>query len=103
MDINYAYSLSYTAIRKLYKTHLQGLELGHRTVGTTLGDTFYLWNNGGKELFWETVLSDDFETVARKALIDALKKKLYRERRQADKRLCLQFKEVPLIRNGERY
>ena len=74
MDIEYAKSLSYEAIRKLYKAHLQSLELGRNTVGTTLGDTFYLWNNGGKDLFWETVTSDDFEIVARKALIDALTK-----------------------------
>ena len=72
MDIEYAKSLSYKAIRKLYKTHLQSLELGRNTVGTITGDTFYLWNNGGKELFWDTVTAEDFETAARASLTSAL-------------------------------
>lgn len=72
MNIEYAKSLSYEAIRKLYKTHLQSLELGRNTVSTITGDTFYLWNNVGKDLFWDTVISDDFESVAKAALTSAL-------------------------------
>ena len=74
MDIENAKSLSYDAIRNLYKTHLQTLELGKNTVGTVAGDTFYLWNHGSKDLFWDTVCSDDFETAAKIALKDALSK-----------------------------
>ena len=74
MDIEYAKSLSYGAIRKLYKSHLQSLELGRNTVGTVTGDTFYLWNNGGKDLFWNTVTAEDFESSAREALTYALTK-----------------------------
>lgn len=74
MDIEYAKALSYKEIRKLYKTYLQSLEFGRNTVDTTLGDSFYLWNNGGKDLFWRTVTSNDFETDARKVLTDALTK-----------------------------
>ncbi len=74
MDFEYSKTPSYKTIHKLYKTHLQSLELGRNTVSTTLGDTFYLWNNGGKDIFWRTVTSDDFETDARKALADALTK-----------------------------
>lgn len=74
MDIEYAKSLSYEDMRKLYKAHLQSQELGRNTIGTVAGDTFYLWNNGGKELFWDTVMAVDFETAARSALTDALTK-----------------------------
>lgn len=72
MDIEYAKSLSYEAIRKMYKTHLQSLELGRNTIGTALGDSFYLWNNESKEYFWEVVTADDFEAVARSALLQSL-------------------------------
>ena len=74
MDIEYAKSLSYEVMRKLYKTHLQSQELGRNMVGTITGDTFYLWNNGGKELFWDTVTAEDFETAARSTLTEALTK-----------------------------
>ncbi len=74
MDIEYAKSLSYEAMRKLFKTHLQSQELGRNTVSTVIGDSFYLWNNGDKDLFWNTVLADDFETAARSALTDSLRK-----------------------------
>ena len=63
---------SYNTIRKIYKTHLESLELGRNTIGTTLGDTFYLWNNESKELFWKVVVSDDFEAEARAALLASL-------------------------------
>ena len=72
MNIEYAKSLTYGAMRKLYKTHLQSLELGRNTIGTVTGDTFYLWNNGGKDLFWDTVTAEDFESAARSALSSAL-------------------------------
>lgn len=74
MDIEYAKSLSYEAIRRLYKSYLQSLEKGNSTVLTVVGDTFYLWNNGSKDVFWDTVIADDFETEARKKLTDALMK-----------------------------
>ena len=74
MDIEYARSLSYKSMRDMFKSYLQSLELGRNTVGTVTGDAFYLWNNEGKEVFWDTVTSEHFETDARQALIDALSK-----------------------------
>ncbi len=74
MDIEYAKSLSYKAIRELYKSHLESLELGRNTIGTVTGDSFYLWNNVGKDEFWATVTASDFESAARMALTDALNK-----------------------------
>ena len=72
LDIEYAKSLPYEKIRGLYKSHLQSLGLGRNTVGTFAGDTFYLWNNASKEVFWDTVTAADFEDTARTALRKAL-------------------------------
>ena len=73
-NIEYARSLSYEDMRKKYKEHLQSKELGRNTIGTVTGDTFYLWNNVGKETFWNTVTAENFDDVARSALKDALAK-----------------------------
>ena len=72
MDIERARKLSYNTIRQLYKTHLQSKELGRNTVSTVIGDSLYLWNNADKDVFWDTVASDDFETAARENLLDCL-------------------------------
>lgn len=74
MDIENAKQLSYENMRKIYKAHLQGQGLGRNTVNTVAGDTFYLWNNVGHEEFWNVVTSDDFDSVAREALLKALSK-----------------------------
>ena len=74
IDIGYAKSLPYETIRGLYKSYLQSIELGRNTIGTVVGDTFYLWNNGSKDLFWSTVESSSFEEDARSALHNALSK-----------------------------
>lgn len=73
-NIEYARSLSYKDMRKRYKEYLQSKELGPNSIGTVTGDTFYLWNNGDKNIFWNAVLADDFDNVARSALKDALTK-----------------------------
>ncbi|MDE6747563.1 MAG: PD-(D/E)XK nuclease family protein [Lachnospiraceae bacterium] len=72
MNIENAKQLSYESIRKMYKTYLEGQELGRNTVQTMSGDTFYLWNNVGRDEFWEAVTSNDFETDAKEALLKAL-------------------------------
>ena len=72
MDINYAKSLSYTKIHSLYKTYLQSMGFGRNTVGTATGDAFYLWNHGGKDIFWNAVTSEHFEEDAKIALQKAL-------------------------------
>ena len=72
MDVEHAKSLSYKTIRKLYKNYLERRELGPNTVGTVTGDTFYLWNNAGKEVFWDTVFAAEFEKTARSAFTEVL-------------------------------
>ncbi len=72
MDIEKVQQLSYESIRKMYKNYLERQELSRNTVQTMSGDTFYLWNNVGRDEFWKTVISDNFETVAKRALLKAL-------------------------------
>lgn len=72
MDIEKAKKMSYESLRRMYKNYLEGQELSRNTVQTMSGDTFYLWNNVGQEAFWSAVTSDDFETDAREALLEAL-------------------------------
>lgn len=73
MDLEKAKKLSYDSIRKNYKIYLQSREFGRNTVTTRFVETFYLWNKAGRDIFWDTVFSSDFETVARDRLVDCLK------------------------------
>ncbi len=72
MNIEQAKKLTYDTIRKLYKSYLQTKELGRNTVGTIVGDTFYLWNNAGKDVFWQTIESEDFDSIAYKNVLSCL-------------------------------
>jgi hypothetical protein len=42
--------------KELYRNYLVSKGVGHSTIQTTLSDTFYLWKNEGKELFWKVVV-----------------------------------------------
>lgn len=44
------------------------LGMGESTIKTTVSDTFYLWKNASKEVFWQVVCSDDFEEQAKTEL-----------------------------------
>ena len=72
MDFEKAKSLSIERLKTIYKYHLEAQGLGRNTVGTVIGDTFYLWNNVNENVFWETVTADDFEEKARVELFNAL-------------------------------
>ena len=64
--------LSQNGIREMYKNYLQEKGMGASTTQTTISDTFYLWNNVGKETFWRVVLSDNFDEEASVELKNAL-------------------------------
>ena len=64
--------LSQNGIREIYKNYLQEKGMGASTTQTTISDTFYLWNNVGKETFWRVVLSDNFDEEASVELKNAL-------------------------------
>lgn len=73
MDRSMAKSMSIDEIRNVYKVFLQNQNLSANTVNTSCTDTFYLWRKGSPELFWNTILSSDFETEARETLEKTLK------------------------------
>lgn len=68
-------ALSYEELRSLYKNFLHSQKLSRATINTACSDTFYLWRNGSKDLFWNAVTATDFENEARDELIKALSEK----------------------------
>lgn len=51
--------LSYEELRALYKKFLHSQNLSKATINTAYVDTFYLWRNGSKDLFWNAVTATD--------------------------------------------
>lgn len=72
MDTNKLKAQSYDELRTLYRTFLHSQNISKLTINTTYADTFYLWRNGNKDLFWNVVTSTDFENAAKNALMKAL-------------------------------
>jgi hypothetical protein len=64
--------LSFEELRALYKKFLHSQDISKATVNTAYVDTFYLWEKGSKELFWNVVTSTDFESDAKEELLKAL-------------------------------
>ena len=65
-------SLPYEEIRSIYREYLMSLGTGESTLRTTLSDTFYLWKNASKKIFWQVILSDNFDILAKSELYKAL-------------------------------
>lgn len=65
-------TLSYDELRTLYKNFMFNHNVSKSTVNTAYSATFYLWRKLGKELFWNTVTSSDFENEARTILSKVL-------------------------------
>ena len=72
MNIETAKKLTYEKIRSEYKKYLHSLGLSKSTIDTYISDAFYLWNNRGRDVFWDTITNDDFENTAHDTLYDAL-------------------------------
>lgn len=68
MDINKYKKLSYKELREVYKNFLEKQNYSENTINTAYSDTFYLWRNGSKDLFWNTLTAKDFEKEARISL-----------------------------------
>lgn len=64
--------LSFEELRASYKVFLHSQDYAITTINTSYSDSFYLWNKGSKDLFWNVVSSTDFEIVAKAALLKAL-------------------------------
>ena len=72
LDVENAKIMSLNKIRELYKSYLEEQNLTHSNMQTILCDSFYLWNNVGKDVFWNTVTSDDFDNTGKNSLYKAL-------------------------------
>lgn len=72
MDINKLKELPYNELRDVYKQYLQRLNINKNTINTAYAEAFYLWRKGNEILFWDTVLSADFEHEARANLLKIL-------------------------------
>ena len=59
-------------VRKIYKEYLISQKFAQSTINIS-SDAFYLWNNGSKELFWDTVLDFDFDQNAKETLLQCLR------------------------------
>lgn len=74
MDVDALRNLSLDTIREEYKKYLNNIEgIGDNTRRTAFTDSFYLWRREGKDCFWDTVLSDDFEETAKMRLTECLR------------------------------
>jgi len=72
LDTNKLKALSFDELPALYKSFLHSQNISKATINTAYMDTFYLWKNGNKDLFWNAVTAADFENEAKNALIKAL-------------------------------
>lgn len=75
MEVHVAMNMTHEEIKSKYKEYLRLQALSKNTVQTASNDTFYLWKNESKEVFWEKMLSQDFEVVYRAAMIESLSKR----------------------------
>lgn len=62
MDIDRLKSASLDAVRDEFRKYLETQEISRGTKDTAYSDAFYIWRHRGKDCFWDTVTSDDFET-----------------------------------------
>ena len=66
-------TMDFDEVRVQYKNYLTTHNLSNNTISTACTDTFYLWRKVDKDTFWRVLESDNFETDARVALLDALR------------------------------
>lgn len=76
-------------LRNQYKTYLQERGLRRSTVSTSMNGAFYLWAKSGADVFWSSILSENFEVDYRKAMISELKKNSKVEPNDAIMGICI--------------
>ena len=73
MNVDKFRAFNLEELREFYRRYLESCNLQKNTIQTSSNDTFYLWRNSSKEIFWDAVTSDNFEQEAREKLIEALR------------------------------
>lgn len=64
MDVNALKQMSYEEVRRLYLPFLHRQDIGPNTIKTAYVDSFYLWRNGNRDLFWKVVDSSDADAIS---------------------------------------
>lgn len=64
--------MEYDEIRAIYKEYLYSQNISNATINTAYSDAFYLWRKDSKDIFWNVVLSNDFDSEARNELVRVL-------------------------------
>ena len=75
MDIDRLKSASLDAVRDEFRKYLETLDISRGTKDTAYSDAFYIWRHRGKDCFWDTVTSDDFETTGAEVYREILSEK----------------------------
>lgn len=55
-------------VKNIYIDHLKSLGWSKESIRVAVYEAFYIWKQSGKNVFWKTVLSDDFDAVSRREL-----------------------------------
>ena len=72
MSVSELRPLTFDEVRALYRAYLESGTLSKNTIQTAYSDTFYLWRNVSREVFWDVLESENFEEKGRSALRSAL-------------------------------
>lgn len=73
MNVEIAKNMEMYELKDEYRKYLYQLGLGDNTVNTSSNDTFYLWKNAGKEIFWEKILSENFLEEYKATMLEVLR------------------------------
>ena len=73
MNIYTAKDMSLDQILSEYRKYLQQKGLSKNTINTSVNDAFYLWKNAGVDVFWNNILSENFEADYKAAMLSALR------------------------------
>ena len=73
MNIDTAKAMPLDQLRSEYRKYLQQKRLSKNTINTSANDAFYLWKNASVDVFWNSILSHNFEADYRAAMLSALR------------------------------
>ena len=73
MNIDIAKEMPMDQLRSEYREYLRQKGLSKNTINTSTNDAFYLWKNAGVDVFWNNILSENFEADYRAAMLSALR------------------------------
>jgi len=73
MELKYFNTLDYDELKLEYKNYLMNRDYSSSTIDTMIINVLYIWRHGSKDLFWDILISTDFESKAKETLVNLLK------------------------------